>query len=105
MAFPNSYDGSFTSRTPGILVRAIGHGFGLDDDEGTPPALPGTPQENPDHAIAVLGRRMLAATAQQLKLVTKGDVLEDQQPAAAKRSPDQMQDELKHPDRLAAGRL
>jgi hypothetical protein len=48
---------------------------------------------------------MLAATAQQLKLVTKGDVLEDQQPAAAKRSPDQMQDELKHPDRLAAGRL
>lgn len=81
------------------------HGFGLDDDERTPPALPDTSQENPDHAVAVLQRRALSPTAEDLKLMAEGDVLEDQRFATAKRSSNQVQDEFEHPERLAAGRL
>jgi hypothetical protein len=44
-------------------------------------------------------------SAEDLEPVTNGDVLEDERFAGAKRSPDQVQDELKHPGRLAARRL
>jgi hypothetical protein len=30
------------------------HGFRLDDHQQTPPALPNTRQENPDHAVTIL---------------------------------------------------
>ena len=54
------------------------HGFGLDDDKRLPPALPGTAEEDPDHAVAVLQCRALPAAAENLELVTEGNVLEDQ---------------------------
>ena len=81
------------------------HGFGLDDHQRTPPALPDTSQENPDHVVTVLQRRALPAAAEDLELMTKGDVLEDQRLARAERSSDQVQDELKHPERLAGREL
>ena len=70
-----------------------GRGFRLDDDQRTPPAFPDTSQENPDHAVTVLQRRALPAAAENLELVTEGDVLEDQRFAIAKRSSDQVQGE------------
>jgi len=54
------------------------HGFGLDDDERLPPALPDTAQKNPDYAVAVLQRGALAPTAEYLELMAEGDVPEDQ---------------------------
>jgi len=37
------------------------HGFGLDDNQRIPPALPDTAQKNPHHAVLVLQRRALPA--------------------------------------------
>ena len=54
------------------------HGFGLDDDKRTPPALPDTAQENPDYSVPVFQRRVPTSTAEDLKLMAEGDVLEDQ---------------------------
>ena len=54
------------------------HGFGLDDDQRLPPALPDTAEENPDQSVTVLQRRALLATAEHLELVTESDVLEDE---------------------------
>jgi hypothetical protein len=81
------------------------HGFGLDDDQRTPPALPDTSQENPDHAVAILQCRAFSPTTQHLELMAQRDVLEDQRFASAKWSSNQVQDDLEHPERLAAGRL
>ena len=53
------------------------HGFGPDDDQRIPPALPDTTEEHPDHAFTILQRRALLATAQHLELVTEGDVFEE----------------------------
>jgi hypothetical protein len=60
------------------------HGFGLDDHQRTPPALPDAVEKNPDHAVLVLQRRSLSTAAKDLELVTEGDVLEDQCLAKAK---------------------
>ena len=54
------------------------HGFGLDDDERLPPALPDAAEENPDQSVTVLQRRTLSTAAKDLELVAQGDVLEDQ---------------------------
>ena len=66
------------------------HSFGLDHDERTPPALPDTSQENPDHAVAVLQRRAFPAAAENLELMPEGDVFEDQRFATAKRPSNQV---------------
>jgi hypothetical protein len=55
---------------PESLPALTDHGFGLDDDQRIPPALPDTTQENQDHAVTVLQRRALLAPAQHLELVT-----------------------------------
>jgi hypothetical protein len=78
------------------------HGFRLDDDRRTLPALPDTAKENPGHAVAVLQRRALSPTVEHLGLMTKRDVLEDQRFAGAEWCPDQVQHEFQHPGRLAA---
>ena len=52
------------------------HGFGLDDDERVPPALPDTSQENLDYAVAILRCRTSAPMARYREWVTESDVFE-----------------------------
>jgi hypothetical protein len=66
------------------------HGFGLDDHQRLPLALSDTSQENPDHAVAVLQRRSISATAEDLELMAEGDVLEDQRLPGPKWSSDEL---------------
>ena len=74
----------------GSAAAPLDHGFGLDDDQRHPLALPGTSEENPDHAVLVLQCRAPAPTAQHLDLVAERDVLEDQRFARTKRSSNQV---------------
>lgn len=89
----------------GSAAKSQDHGFGLDDQERRPLALRDAAEENPDHSVPILQRRALPATAEHLELVAEGNVLEDQRFASADRSSNQVQDELNHPERLAAREL
>ena len=81
------------------------HGFGLDDYQRLPSVLPDTAHENPDYAVASVWGRALVAAGEDLELLTEGDVLEDQRLSITKRSSEQVQDEFKHPGRLAGWEL
>jgi hypothetical protein len=65
-------------------------GLGLNDGQRTTPIGPSSLQENPEQSIPVLDARALISTAENLELMTDGDVLEDQRFAGAKRPSDQV---------------
>jgi hypothetical protein len=65
-------------------------GFRLDDGQRPAPVWPQMPKENPVQAVPILELRAFATTAEDLKLVTEGDILEGERCLRSKRLADEL---------------